>query len=61
MAKNRPLCALLTAKAAGIRPGDVLVSINGADVRSLESFLAAVRRHEPGDRLEVVSSATVDA
>ena len=41
------------AAAAGIRAGDVIVSINGADVRSVEGFLSAVRRHEPGDRMEV--------
>lgn len=41
------------AQAAGIRPGDVIVSIGGSGVRSLEGFLAAIRRRGPGDRLEV--------
>ncbi len=41
------------AQAAGIRPGDVIVIIGGNEIRSLEGFLAELRRHDPGDRLEV--------
>lgn len=41
------------AEAAGLRPGDVIVTMDGRDVRSLEDFLASLRRHEPGDRVEV--------
>ncbi len=41
------------AGMAGIKPGDVITTIGGTDVRSSEGFLAAIRRHEPSDRLEV--------
>lgn len=41
------------AGAAGIRPGDVIVTVAGKQITSLESFLAELRRHDPGDRLVV--------
>ncbi len=41
------------AAEAGIRSGDVLTEIGGEAVRSVEEFLAVLRRHEPGDQLEV--------
>ncbi|MDQ3946445.1 MAG: trypsin-like peptidase domain-containing protein [Actinomycetota bacterium] len=39
--------------APTIRPGDVIVAIGGKEIRSLESFLAELRGHDPGDRPEV--------
>jgi serine protease DegQ len=41
------------AATAGIRPGDVILTVGGKDINSLEEFLAELRRHNPGDRLEV--------
>jgi S1-C subfamily serine protease len=33
--------------------GDVIVSLSGKPVRSVEDLLAALRQHEPGDRVSV--------
>lgn len=41
------------AQSAGLLPGDVITTMGGNGIRSLEGFLAEVRGHEPGDRLEV--------
>jgi S1-C subfamily serine protease len=41
------------AAQAGIQPGDVIVSIEGEAVRSVEDFLAKLRPRNPGDRIEV--------
>lgn len=41
------------AAHAGIQPGDVIVSMGGDPVRSVEDFLAKLRRRNPGDRIEV--------
>ena len=42
------------AEAAGIREGDVIVSFDGAPVRTSGEFVAAVRANRPGDRVTVV-------
>ena len=39
------------AAKAGLRPGDVIVEFGGSPVGSVEDLLAALRRHEPGDRV----------
>jgi serine protease DegQ len=41
------------AEQAGIRLGDVIVAVDGQAVESAEEFLASVRKHRPGDRLQV--------
>ncbi len=41
------------AADAGLRPGDVIVDAGGRDVVVIEDLLAALRRREPGDRLEM--------
>jgi serine protease DegQ len=37
------------AATAGLRPGDVILSVGGQPTRSPEDFLAALRPHKPGD------------
>jgi S1-C subfamily serine protease len=37
------------AEAAGLRPGDVLLAVDGQPLRSPEDFLAALRPRDPGD------------
>lgn len=39
---------------AGIRPGDVMVSINGEQVRNNQQALLTVARYEPGTVLDIV-------
>lgn len=41
------------ADRAGLRPGDVITTVGGEAVRSLEYFLGQLRRHQPGDRIGV--------
>ena len=41
------------AQAAGIAVGDVLVSVDGEPVRSVESLVIMIRAHQPGDTLNV--------
>ncbi len=41
------------AASAGIRPGDVIVAVDGAEVEGLEAFLGALRRRDPGQELSV--------
>jgi len=41
------------ADRAGIEDGDIIVSIDGRDVRTSEEVGAAIIEHEPGDRVEV--------
>jgi hypothetical protein len=48
------------AAAAGLRPGDLLVSLDGGRIVDLEQFSAATRRGtSPGGLLEVVRSGTL--
>lgn len=39
------------AAAAGVRPGDVIVGVDGRPVEEVEQVLAALRRSDSGDRL----------
>jgi RNA polymerase sigma-70 factor (sigma-B/F/G subfamily) len=41
------------AAAAGLRPGDVIVSFNGVAVRSVGDIYAALRKVKPGDKASV--------
>jgi S1-C subfamily serine protease len=41
------------AEVAGFRPGDVIVSIDGAPMRTVEDLFATLRRHQPGDEIDV--------
>lgn len=41
------------ADAAGIEKGDVVVKFDGDDIQTAEDLTAAVRRHKPGDKVEV--------
>ena len=41
------------AEAAGIRPGDIVVGVNGQPVRTPEDLLSALRPTKPGDKARV--------
>jgi serine protease Do len=41
------------AETAGIRPGDVITSVDGNKVTSSDELGSAIRKHRPGDRVEV--------
>jgi S1-C subfamily serine protease len=41
------------AARAGLRPGDVIVQLGRSAVRSVEDVYAALRRHRPGDRIDL--------
>ena len=41
------------AEAAGLRPGDVITNVGGQRVRSSDELGTAIRRHKPGDSVEV--------
>ena len=41
------------AERAGLRQGDVLVDLGGFPVTDLATFTTALRRHDPGDVVEV--------
>ena len=41
------------AEAAGLQPDDVIVALGSDDVGSSDDLLTAVRKHEPGDRVEI--------
>jgi S1-C subfamily serine protease len=41
------------ASEAGVRAGDVLIELAGTRISSVEDVLAALRDHEPGDRIEL--------
>jgi S1-C subfamily serine protease len=38
---------------AGIRPGDVIVSIDGKPTRTTDDVATALAEHKPGDRVKV--------
>jgi S1-C subfamily serine protease len=42
------------AAKAGIKQGDVIVEIDGAKVDSVDDVASAVRKHAPGDQIDVV-------
>jgi serine protease DegQ len=41
------------AAAAGLQPGDIIVSIGGTPTPTVSDLYAALRRHEPGEKVEV--------
>jgi S1-C subfamily serine protease len=41
------------AAAAGLREGDIVVAVDGQDVRTSPELLAAIRRRRPGDQLRL--------
>jgi serine protease DegQ len=41
------------AQEAGIEPGDVLVEFDGEGLNRVEDLLTLLRRHAPGDRVEI--------
>ncbi len=41
------------AEAAGIRAGDVITAVDGDRVTSSDELGSAIRRHRPGDRVEI--------
>ena len=41
------------AAAAGIQPGSVIVAVDGQKVRTVQKFLAVLRKHAPGDTVTV--------
>jgi S1-C subfamily serine protease len=41
------------AAQAGIRPGDVLTAIGGQKITSVEGLFAALRQHDPGERVAI--------
>ncbi len=41
------------AAQAGLKTGDVIVDIDGQAIASPEDLLAAIREHQPGDRITV--------
>jgi hypothetical protein len=41
------------AESAGLRPGDVIVAIDGSPIDNLYDYTAVLKSHEPGDRLRV--------
>lgn len=43
----------LGAARAGIRPGDVITKIGDSPVNSVDQMLVAIRRHHPGDAIDV--------
>ena len=36
---------------AGIRPGDVVIAIDGRAIRSTDAFIASIETHKPGETL----------
>ena len=42
------------ADKAGIKNGDVIVEIDGSKVASVEDVASEVRKHSPGDQIDVV-------
>jgi S1-C subfamily serine protease len=48
------------AEDAGLRPGDVIVAIEGDGVRSLEDLTRVLTRYEPGETIEVSVVAADD-
>lgn len=41
------------AAQAGVQGGDVIVAVDGNDIRTIEQFLSTLRRHQPGDTVTV--------
>jgi S1-C subfamily serine protease len=41
------------AQAAGVQPGDLLLAIDGEEIRDLRHYAAILRERSPGDRIEI--------
>ena len=41
------------AESAGLRSGDVITAVDGEEITSSDELGSAIRRHRPGDRVEV--------
>ena len=42
------------AGQAGVKPGDIVVSIDGVQPKSADDFVTAIRSHQPGDAVTLV-------
>jgi membrane-associated protease RseP (regulator of RpoE activity) len=42
------------AGQAGVKPGDIVVSIDGVQPKSADEFVTAIRSHQPGDSVTLV-------
>ena len=42
-----------SAAVAGVRPGDIIVAVNGADVTSLEQFELMLSELKPGTKVTI--------
>jgi serine protease DegQ len=42
------------AEQAGIKPGDVIVSVDGQQMNQVEDLIAALHKHAPGDTIPIV-------
>ena len=42
------------AESAGIKPGDVVLSVGGQDMNQVEDLIAALHNHAPGDTVPIV-------
>lgn len=43
-----------SAGASGIRPGDIIVTVDGRAVATMEGLVSTLRRFSPGDEVEIV-------
>ena len=41
------------AQAAGLEPGDLLLAIDGEEIRDLRHYAGILRERSPGDRIEI--------
>jgi putative serine protease PepD len=41
------------AARAGVREGDIIVAVDGREVRSAPELLEAIRRHKAGDQIRL--------
>jgi putative serine protease PepD len=41
------------ARAAGLQPGDVILSVDGKPVATAEDLIGILRQRKPGDRMAV--------
>lgn len=49
------------AEKAGLHEGDVILAIDGNELATVEELLAAIRGHEPGDRVTLSVQSSSDA
>jgi tetratricopeptide (TPR) repeat protein len=41
------------AEKAGIQPGDIIIEIDGKEVKDQSAFVNAIREHKPGDKIKI--------